>query len=280
VFLHINCGIRKISHIDNNLSLIPIISNVIVNNINFNTTDISVINKLERIRKNYFQKLLLGYYDKDQSQNCIQDSILLNLILNKNSQAISDYNSSLITVLKNDFLNERKLTHEDFDKYNVPKESAVNSILAFIESYTEYGSFLDFSAEQYSINYSDEIHIHHIMPIGSLTDPCVRKNKQHLVNSVLNKTRITVKANLKLKKMDVKDYMDKILTNTQFHAILFQNHLLSENLIKPAHYVKELRPNPPKGSDLTEPEKILVNLYKERYVLLYKNIQNYLKIII
>ena len=275
LFLNLNCAVRKISKISNYLSLIPIISNVIDKNINL----IEDVHKLTIIRKNYFHKLLYGYYDKDQSQMCIQDSIKLHKLLNNDTLAITEFNQELEKILHNDFLNKKKLTHENLNPSDAPKESAVSSILSFIESFTDYGNYIDFKSNKVIIDYDTEIQIHHIVPIGDVTHSCVRKKNEHLVNSVLNKTVISKEANRGLSDMKIERYLNEILNNVQVCGLLRTGHLLPADLTSGTYKVDYIRANLTSGMEFTQSEKNLLMLYNLRFNLLLDKIQSCLSLL-
>ena len=268
IFLATYCGLRSLDKITNELALIPLFSLALKHPTIFDKK-----NELELIKKFYFQRLLLGIYNSNQNANCIEDSKFLMSIYKesknrKSSKPKTELFNKLVEdeIFRNDFIKFDNINH--WDKNNLANKSAKANILYFIEAFTANSAGLaDFCAPTDYIKYTDDIEIHHVIPIGSVSSKFnevyknYRRLKHHRINSVLNLAIIKKDTNKKISDATVQKYMDRI-TNPG----IFGSHLLDDKFKAHINSIPEDVTKP----TLTKDEQTLYDLYEIRF----KNIRD------
>jgi hypothetical protein len=262
IFLATHCSLRSIDKITNELALIPIISLSISYPGIFDNK-----NGLELIKKFYFQRVLLGIYNSNQNANCIKDSVMLFNIhseskFGKGKKPTTEKFNELteLEILRNDFIKFENINH--WDKNNIVNQSAKDNILYFIEAFTaNQAGLADFCNPTYHIKYNDDIEIHHVIPIGSVSSKFseayknYRKIKHHRINSVLNLAVITKATNKKIGDATVQKYMERIK-----NPGILGSHLIADDFKSNINLIPE-----DVSAPLTKDEEKLQELYNDRY---------------
>lgn len=106
-----------------------------------------------------------------------------------------------------------------------------------------------------------DVEIHHLIPLGSAnkikeSTSAMRKNKSHILNSVLNKTYISKESNLKIGAKDLENYMSYLEDDHQRKICLPYNLKKKDSETNEIYY-----------------ERIL----KERYEILERDLKNHLE---
>jgi hypothetical protein len=211
-FINIHCGQKKFKTVTNKLLLLPIASALIF----IDKHDDKLIKRLIAF---YWIKLFSGDYDSHQnvmSYNHCKD--IVNWLLNKDC-TIKD---KLINELENDVMNKSGFSDKDSTCVKKPNRSLMENLMTYLLSIKS--SFKDFSDPPKFIEINDKLHYHHLIPlagastIGSGTKYI--RNKEHVLNVLMNMTPITDKSNIEIGRFNIKDYGNRLqVTNMDDHHI-------------------------------------------------------------
>lgn len=213
-FLNFKCGIIKASDVRFKLMVVVIACYLEIDD-NWNTA--SNVKKLERW---YWVSLFSGRYYSRQNEVCIKD--INGLLTGNHNFYESDINKVLNTEL---FATKESLLrqNEDFAESDVVK--------TVISQYILSKNPLDFSTELFKLKAWEcsatgrEIELHHIIPLTEATNlgestGNIRPNKKHILNSPLNITPISKKANRVIRDRTVANYLPLVnSTAIQTHFV-------------------------------------------------------------
>lgn len=211
-FVNIHCGQRKFKNITNKLLLLPIASALIF----IDNHDEKLIKKLIAF---YWIKLFSGDYDSHQNMMAYKHSReIVNWILNDDF-SIKD---NLITALENDVMNKSGFSDKESTCVKKPNRSLTENLMTYLLSIKS--SFKDFSSPPKNIDTNDKLHYHHLIPlagaatIGSGTKNI--RNKDHVLNVLMNLTPISDKSNLEIGRFNIKEYGNRLqVANMDDHHI-------------------------------------------------------------
>lgn len=166
--------------------------------------------KQKKLEYWYWTSILAGCYDKDQTQQMVQDMQMLNNILIDGTDVIGSY-SHLESRLFSDyyFTNKEILLMKQAHLNNLPKDVIKQTIMQFILSKqpTDFiGKPDDPNYKLKAWNIEDELEAHHILPLSTQTTATgqptylestsfLRDDKEHFLNSPLNFTLILSSTN-------------------------------------------------------------------------------------
>lgn len=208
-FFNIRLGIKSINEISFELMILPI-SFILSNDKNWENKE--VLNKLEFW---YWISIFTGRYRDKQNIRCVEDikTIYKWVVLNDlEDDKVKDLLENRI---------EKVLDVEEYSDYNTLKNDSLTepvikkNLLAFILSRKPYDLK---PGEEYSLNNSCsnlELEEHHLIPLGNDTklgesSKKIRSNKNHILNSVLNKTLISKDANRAISNMTYNKYIKEV----------------------------------------------------------------------
>lgn len=228
-FLQFRCGIVDYNSISYNLMLLPI--GIILKNDNQFQGKFS-LNKLEYW---YWVSLFSGRYREKQNQRCISDTrYLINWIVeNKNETAITDRKNNIFEETNYSDLNTLLLNTED---KSVPK-AIHNGILQYVLSLypndfvEEETKLIPWEISKEAISIND----HHIIPLGSETNlgessKILRSDRTHILNSPLNRTLISRKANNQIRAMALNRYLPILNKAATYNHLLGTTEIKLENV--------------------------------------------------
>ncbi|TAG41492.1 MAG: DUF262 domain-containing protein [Cytophagia bacterium] len=217
-FLQFRCGVDTYNSISYNLMLIPI-GLVLKDDVNWNNPFVH-----KKVEYWYWTSLFSGRFREKQNQRCIIEARFLQTwIADNNYDEIIKRQNNLFN--ETNYCDEQTLMLENEDK-SVPK-AIHNSILQYVislrpQDFTESTEILrvwELAKDGKSIQD------HHIIPLGSTTKlgestKEIRKKKDHILNSPLNRTYISQEANNKISSMELKKYLPFL------HQMVSFNHCL------------------------------------------------------
>ncbi|MBO8159629.1 DUF262 domain-containing protein [Thermosyntropha sp.] len=220
-FLHFRCGIFNINEMPYELMFIPI-AFYLGNDSNWE--DIKVIRRLEYW---YWVSLFGGAYRENQNFRVIEDLKNLNQFLHIFSIDADDsyLKSTYEKVLNYQGYSSREVLMRREEKTPVPG-AVEKAILQYILSKEPHdwnkGGTVRLGPW---MAVSEDLHMHHIIPLGSVTKigesaDKLRKDKSHILNSPLNKTYITKSANNRIKNKSIDDYYK------EFEEVKFYEHFV------------------------------------------------------
>lgn len=240
VFTHIRCGIVKIDDLPYELMLLPIAYALKEDRF---WNDLRSVNKIENW---YWSSLFSGAYREAQNEQCKNDIKQLYNWLNGTITAVSYKNK----LFDNYGYSDRNTLLKKSSDDDVPK-AIEKAILQYIISCQPI-DFLPNSNHNYYLNswdiaqaksyiynnvpYSLKVEKHHIWPLSNATtigqsSKEIRNNKQHILNSPLNLTFISDKANSLLSNLNPSQYFDQIDRLSLIKH--FIPHPISNHLEKP-----------------------------------------------
>lgn len=220
-FMNLRLGIVRMEEISYDLMLLPIA---------FILSDDSVWRdkkKLNKVEYWYWASIFSGRYREKQNPRCIEDIMSLYKWVYKDD-ALDDVIVKLLEK-KDDVLKK-----EDYSDLSILKDNSdtpagiVKGILDYIlskkpldllkDSDEKISAYLVSSGSKIKYknkNSNLELHVHHLIPVNNATkmgesSTKIRKNKKHILNSVLNKTKISSLANGIIKDMTLDKYMKEI----------------------------------------------------------------------
>ncbi len=256
-FLHFRCGICDINDLNYQLMIIPIAYALRNNNFWHNK------NSLDKVEYWYWSSLFSGSYKKRQNEQCVFDTEhlygwLLDQISNpfeeREKRVLRDYGYS----------DEETLMLKGTENGGSIESAIKNGLLQYIIS-TQPKDFFDdriilsswkiaegkeIELKNRIIKYN-ETEIHHIIPLGSsneLFSDGVKKieaDHRHILNSPLNKTRITKVANNDIRDKKIEYYFEHV-----------------SNVSKDDHIIPDFSEL---GSDIGEKSEKYEKFLKKRY---------------
>lgn len=202
-FLQVRCGIRKMQEI--NYNLMVVLLGYILSNDEFYEND-KVIELLETW---YWCAIFSGRYDKDQSENVIED---INHIL----RTINDMTDKMwIQDMKNNVFNMQGFSDEDtlLMKTSVVPKAVIRKTLCQFYLAKTYKDLMTDGEVQVFSDVCDKLEEHHIVPVGMLDNTYKgmekkrREDKKNIFNSPLNFIYITKESNLKISNQPIEYYI-------------------------------------------------------------------------
>jgi hypothetical protein len=219
-FLQFRCGIVYLQDIPYELMILPIAYHLRKDEVWNNSKAI------DRLEYWYWCSIFGGAYRQAQNDRTINDLKALSAWIENGEDYLASVYSSLLDY--QGYSNKTVLMMKDPD--NSIKGALYDAILQYVLSQQPY-DFLPgltlrlnswdiadnrefaFDGKQYNLSIQD----HHIIPLFSATtvgksSEDIRKNKTHLLNSVLNRTFISAKANALISSRAPQDYMFQMNT--------------------------------------------------------------------
>ncbi len=202
-FLQVRCGIRKIQEINYNLMLVLL--GYILSNDSFYENE-NIINILEAW---YWCSIFSGRYDKDQSENIIEDIIhVLSIIKNpEDKNWIQDMKKNVFHM--QGFSDKETLLMKTSV---IPKAVVRKTLCQFYLAETYTDLMTDAEIQVFS-DVCDKLEEHHIVPVGTLDSTYKgmekkrRDDKKNVFNSPLNFIYITKDSNQKISNHQVEYYV-------------------------------------------------------------------------
>lgn len=211
-FINIRLGITEFGEFSFELIILPIA--YLLSNDEIWTNKIA-LNKIEYW---YWTSIFTGRYREKQNSRVIEDfKTLCKWVL------LKDKNDKKVLELLNEKL-ERVLNTEDYSDYNTLINSSKTPIsvekglLNYIFSTNPY-DFLpnqrkriyEYVLKDKNFNFED----HHLIPLGSYkkikeSSEALRKDKEHILNSVLNRAKISKQANRDISDLKLDEYMKEV----------------------------------------------------------------------
>lgn len=200
-------GHKEFKNVTNKLSLIPLVSFIVKNKGKLNDIEIN------KIRTFFWVNLFSAKYSKDQNEQCIKDCVLINDFIAKNriDNIVGILDKEFFKV--KDFANKESLCNAtNGQKVN---SNAIKNIIHYILSELP-NDFL--TNKEIDINKVD-VEVHHIIPLANqktigLSTKEIRKNENHLLNSVMNLTPITQNSNREISSLNFNVYENLLSTLT------------------------------------------------------------------
>lgn len=241
-FLHFRCGIVKISSISYDLMLLPIA--YVLRNDEVWTNK----KKLARIEYWYWVSLFCGSYRERQNDRCINDILNLENWLNNGN---NPYESRYEFVLNERGYSDKNLLMMKDKHHSIPK-AIRTGVLQYILSRQPI-DFLPRSnnplylntwdiADEKNCTYENESFIlkiqdHHVCPLAEVTSigettTKLRNQKDHILNSPLNRTYISSFANAKISSKSPSEYLKYVPNSAirnHFLPTPFQEHYSKKN---------------------------------------------------
>ena len=205
-FLQFRCGIHNINNLSYTLMLIPI--GLLLSDDNI-WNDQFKINKLEFW---YWTALFSGRFREKQNLRAVKEPIELYNWLIKGEISHDILSRKEAVFSESNYSDENTLLLENEDK-TVPS-AIYNGLLQYVLSncpndfVNEISKLIPWEISKNGINVQD----HHIIPLGSVTtlgesSKFLRSNKQNILNSPLNRTYISQKANQEISSMSIDRYI-------------------------------------------------------------------------
>ena len=215
-FLQFRCGFFNYNRLSYKLMILPL---AIILSEDENWENKVVLDRLEYW---YWSSLFSGRYREKQNQRVVEDIKELHnwLVLGETESPIINRIDSVFK--ETNYCDKGTLLLKSLD-HSVPT-AIHNGILQYILSLNP----ADFTEEPTKLRAwevsLDKISLqdHHIIPLGSVTtlgqsSQEIRKNKNHILNSPLNRTLITPIANNRIRAMNIEKYLP-ILNNSIYHS--------------------------------------------------------------
>lgn len=225
-FLQFKCGLVSISDLPYNHLLLGVSSMYYI----FDELDLHQTNILESW---YLSSIFSGEYDADQTPRIIRDIKYLSYALTKKDadsiKFINDRIGRVFEVKRFSDLDTLMLKDLDYKPKQVVKDCMMNFILAQGCTDFRYNEIFDLNAFKIA-KEGIKIEEHHIIPlkdgVTTMADSAakIRKDKDSIYNSPLNKTIISKAANNKILSDPISTYFSKIPESC------IDNHLLMANI--------------------------------------------------
>jgi len=227
-FLNIRCGIIGLPDLQYQLMALPIAYSIIDDEV-WNSKK-----SLNKIEFWYWASLFSGAYQYDQNRTAISDiTDLFSWIKIGHDKMFQNRLDGILKATK--FSNLDVLLGKDED--NPPGGAIRNGILQYVLS-NQPRDFLDESvrlsawevSEEKEISYRGKLYTlkvqdHHICPLGGVTKigestKEFRSQKNHILNSPLNRTYISAMSNLEIRSRSPEDYFNYVSESAKFgHCI-------------------------------------------------------------
>lgn len=259
-FCNLRLGIIKLNDLSFDLMLLPL-AYLLINDEVWNDKK-----ALDRIEYWYWVSIFSGRYREKQNIRAIEDlKTLCKWILN------NDSNDEKVRELIEEKIKRVLLAEEYSDKETLKNKEKTplaieKGILSYILTTNPFDLLVNQEKKLYSeviINKGFKLEDHHITPLGGdkkigQISSEIRKNKSHILNSVLNRTLISDEANRDISNMKLADYI------TQVKEICRISHFIPKNLEQDDRETQEMY-----WTRLAELryEAIKENLLKELYFL-------------
>lgn len=190
---------------------------------------------LNKIEYWYWVSIFTGRYREKQNIRTIEDlKMLADWIIKNNSD-----NEKVIELLSDEKINKVLTTDEysDFETLkNLKAPSAINkAILAYILSTNPFDLLSNKKRRLYDemiVKTNLKLEDHHLIPLGAdkkingNSTKLIRNDKKHILNSVLNLTKISKEANGKISNMKLDEYI------AQVDEVCRISHFIPKNLDK------------------------------------------------
>ena len=220
-FLHIRCGIVKLSNLPYALMILPM-AYVLKEDEVWNNKS-----KLDKIEYWYWTSLFGGIYRERQNSNCIDDCKKLYMLIHEN---IDDFELRI----------ERMLNVQDYSDLDVllrkdPEQPVPTAIHDGLLQYVLSNQPFDFYPSKIRLNTWDIAEVkyvlvdgknikidtqdHHIVPLSNMakiseSTSKLRTDKTHILNSPLNRTYITSSANNSISTKTPQQYLQELNSMT------------------------------------------------------------------
>lgn len=258
IFCHCNLGMEHIGELPYKLMILPIAKCFIDTNlwsVDNNKTLAQAEKKLNLIKYWFWTAIFSGLYRELQNQRCIQDITDLEQFVNGRNNPYQGYKIFEAS------------QYSDFDSMKLNERTNVSkSLFMYILSRSPKDLFpnpIDLSVVHREDLSSDQnlLEIHHIIPKKQ-----IEKASEDLINSPLNKTRISKKANREI--TNDKKYLSDM---SNIGEESFIHHFIPPNWRK---IDKEL--NSLKNQNRDHLDGFLTQLYQERFNLIKNSIEKQL----
>ena len=240
-FLQLKCGHIKESDISYDYMILPIAYL-------FSKDDIwNNVDKIKKIEAWFWSSLFAGSYKERQDDQFINDLKSLKVWLieeNIAAEELQHWKENEQITLK--FLKEKLFRKEDYSNIEtllnlnsnpdiIVPTAMKNSILQYVLSKKPY-DLLPNNSQRISAYKSaledPKLEIHHIIPLSSVTkigesSKELRKNKRHILNSPLNLTYISDKANAEIRDKRVDEYFSEL------SSFNINTHFIPDDIHKP-----------------------------------------------
>lgn len=242
-FLQLKCGHINESQISYDYMVLPIAYLFYEDHNVWND-----INKLKKIEAWFWASLFSGAYKERQDDQFIKDLKALKAWLiedNIKSEDLSHWIEGGKVLLKSlrdkifekeDYSDENTLLHKNPNTDYTSPTSVKNSILQYVLSRKPQdllpNNLTSLSAYKGALE-NPELQVHHIIPLNSVTKigqstKELRKDKKHILNSPLNLTYISDKANAMIRDKNIDDYFKDLSTFD------LGTHFIPNNIEKPS----------------------------------------------
>lgn len=219
-FLQLRCGVIKLQGTPYELMILPIA---------YHLSDDAIWESndaLDRIEYWYWTSIFGGAYRQAQNDRAINDLKMLNSWATKGSNFLATIYTSILDF--QGYSDQKVLMMKDPD--TSIKGALYDAILQYIISQQPYDFLPEFElrlnawdiAKDLEFvfdgkNYNLSVQDHHIIPLGTATSlgqssDELRSNKEHPLNSVLNRTLISSKANDLIRSKAPQDYLSYMST--------------------------------------------------------------------
>lgn len=208
IFLFLRCGIRRLGEQQYKLMTLPIAYAILELDAWTNK------DMLDKVEYWYWTSLFGGYYRENQNEACISDLKNLSSWLQGSSNPFEGRKSS--TLAAENYSDFTTLIGEN-EEYSV-KKAISNGLNQYILSNQPY----DLSEEDNrlrswgtALSEGYDIHVHHVIPLQNkatmdISSKEIRKDEGHILNSPLNLSPISAKANNAIGSLPPSDYLEYI----------------------------------------------------------------------
>jgi hypothetical protein len=219
-FLHLRCGVIEAKGIPYKLMLIVLA---------YHLDDDDIWDNKEQLKKIeywYWCSIFGGVYSSRQNEQCIEDINNLKDFLYSNKNEFKKLQDERIFNSQDYLTADILLRKEDGIKES---KHAKNSILQYILSKQPYDFNLDNKDDRLCTwkiaSMEQSVQIHHIVPLGTVTKigetaKQLRKDKFHILNSILNLTYISQQANSAIKDNSPTEYLKVISKNSKIENFI------------------------------------------------------------
>jgi hypothetical protein len=220
-FMNLRLGLIKMEEISYDLMLLPL-AIVLINKDIWNDEK-----KLNKIEFWYWTSLFSGRYREKQNLRCVEDIKTLYKWVIKGDASYSGV-TKLLEKSKEVLKKEEYSDYETLkDSSNTPK-AIEKGILDYIlskkpqdllkNSQVQLSAYS--SSSRCKIKYKSKVanldlNVHHLIPVNNATkmgesSSKIRNNRKHILNSILNKTKISSLANGIIKDLTLEKYMEEL----------------------------------------------------------------------
>lgn len=240
-FLNIRCGITSISELNYNLMMLPL-AYLLINDSVWNDKA-----KIDRLEYWYWGSILSGEYRYNPNDRSIRDIQNLYRWIVK-GENIQQYNNLKDTVLSVPGFCDKEILLRKNKEVEIPT-IIHKTILQYILSRQPKDLLYDIPINSWDISYAKIIKIdnekfknktlkidvqdHHIIPLGTATTISqstkeIRRDKNNLLNSILNRTYILADTNNVFSDENPSKYLKEVLEINKSRSS-FQQHYISSD---------------------------------------------------